>query len=403
MTPNEDPTELLTIEEVAGRLKVERRPCATGSDAASSTPTRSARNGACAETTSSDTSKPDASGPSPPPPAGSGIPTARRSDAATRARATAPNPRTSRPCWYVRESSRLTRERSQVRNPPRPLERPMFEVTLPGVPTVPEGQTRLGVVRGDGPRGAARARSARIRQPAVQRQHTKRCGPVGSDAASRPGEQLRAAASGTLASLSSAVAYKARAPAASARRRASPSKRVLPIPASPSTGRHRRFPPTAASTTSPSTASSDSRSMSTSTKPLSSRARVPAMPPDHVQGPVQGALPVADHVATDEACSIPERSPDDCPPRRTQPHAGGPRSGLRRPPSRLDRRSTRLLRGLPPARARDRTCAVADDVGRRRRARRRRTRAGAGRGPGDGRLSRESQPTVRLTQVAAVF
>ena len=27
----------------------------------------------------------------------------------------------------------------------------------------------------------------------------------------------------------------------------------------------------------------------------------------------------------------------------------------------------------------------------------------AGRGPGDGRLSRESQPTVRLTQVAAVF
>ena len=27
----------------------------------------------------------------------------------------------------------------------------------------------------------------------------------------------------------------------------------------------------------------------------------------------------------------------------------------------------------------------------------------AGRGPGDGRLSRESQPTVRLTHVAAVF
>lgn len=27
----------------------------------------------------------------------------------------------------------------------------------------------------------------------------------------------------------------------------------------------------------------------------------------------------------------------------------------------------------------------------------------AGRGPSDGRLSRESQPTVRLTQVAAVF
>jgi hypothetical protein len=27
----------------------------------------------------------------------------------------------------------------------------------------------------------------------------------------------------------------------------------------------------------------------------------------------------------------------------------------------------------------------------------------AGRGPGDGRLSRESQPTVRLAQVAAVF
>ena len=83
---------------------------------------------------------------------------------------------------------------------------------------------------------AARARPARIRQRAIQRAAPPSdAGPSGATSRAARASSARAAANGTRASLSSAVAYRTRAPAAWPRGRApSPSSRVLPIPASPS-------------------------------------------------------------------------------------------------------------------------------------------------------------------------
>jgi excisionase family DNA binding protein len=80
MTPNEDPPdpEFLTVEEVAGRLKVKEKTVRDWIGRGTLEAYKIGKNGGSAETTSTDTSKSDASARNPPPPADSGTPTAPR-------------------------------------------------------------------------------------------------------------------------------------------------------------------------------------------------------------------------------------------------------------------------------------------------------------------------------------
>ena len=222
----------------------------------------------------------------------------------------------------------------------------------------------------------ARARPARIRQRARRaRARPSRAGPSVSMPRAARANSSRAPASGTPASISSAVACSTRAPPPRARPRATSSRRVLPIPASPSTS---IAPPR------PAAAADDfAEHRELASRARSARPRAHCLPP-----PTRAGNPAAARYRVGTGLSTVAT-----PPRRTMLDAihrkeldDRPHRRERRlpPPTSTPNTSPATAPGSPasPASAaattcssRDRTRAVADHVGERRRARRRRARA----------------------------